>query len=121
MSTALDANRLTDLFQGDAAPAAFLGNCGEIRIPFVVLAEIKAGFYGGARQTKNEALLARPMALKTVSILFAERETTEQYARLFVQSLFAQSLFAKASRPARRSRTTTCGSRRRRSNTIRLR
>jgi predicted nucleic acid-binding protein len=85
MRIALDTNRLTDLFQGDAALAAFLGACDEVWIPFVVLAEMKAGFYGGARQAHNEALLANLLARETVSILFAGRETTEQYARLFVQ------------------------------------
>lgn len=46
---------------------------------------MKAGFYGGTRQGHNEALLANLLARETVAILFASRETTEQYARLFVQ------------------------------------
>jgi tRNA(fMet)-specific endonuclease VapC len=85
MRIALDTNRLTDLFQGDAGLAGFLGTCDEVWIPFVVLAEMKAGFCGGARQAHNEALLANLLARETVTILFAGRETTEQYARLFVQ------------------------------------
>jgi tRNA(fMet)-specific endonuclease VapC len=84
MKIALDTNRLTDLFQGDASLAAFLGMCDEVWIPFVVLAEMKAGFYGGTRQNQNEALLANLLARETVNILYAGRETTEQYARLFV-------------------------------------
>ena len=84
MRIALDTNRLTDLFQGDANLAAFLGTCEEIWIPFVVLAEMKAGFYGGTRQTRNAALLANLLERETVGILCAGRETTEQYARLFV-------------------------------------
>jgi tRNA(fMet)-specific endonuclease VapC len=59
--------------------------CDEVCIPFVVLAEMKAVFYGGAHQAPNEALLANLLARETVTILFASRETTEQYARLFVQ------------------------------------
>jgi len=86
---AVDTNRLTGVFQGDTASAAFLGTRDEVRIPFVVPAEMKAGFYGGTRQGQNEALFARLMALETVSILLAERETTEQYARLFVQLMRA--------------------------------
>lgn len=85
LRVALDTNRLTDLFQGDAALAAFLGTCDEVWIPFVVLAEMKAGFYGGTRQAHNEALLANLLARETVAILFAGRETTEHYARIFVQ------------------------------------
>jgi predicted nucleic acid-binding protein len=85
MRIALDTNRLTDLFQGDAALARFLGTCDEVWIPFVVLGEMKAGFYGGTRQAENEALLVGLLARETVAILYAGRETAEQYARLFVQ------------------------------------
>src|SRR5664279_112331 len=85
MRIALDTNRLTDLFRGDAALAEFLGTCDEVWIPFVVLAEMKAGLYGGSRQPRNEALLGHFLARETVAILFVSRETTEQYARLFVQ------------------------------------
>lgn len=82
---ALDTNRLTDLFQGDAVLAALPGTCDEVWIPFAVLAEMKAGFYGGTKRAHNEALLASLLERETVSILLAGRETTEQYARLFVQ------------------------------------
>ena len=85
MRAALDTNRLTDLFKGDAELAMFLGTCDEVLIPFVVLAEMKAGFYGGTRQMQNETLLASLLARETVTVLFSDRETVEQYARLFVQ------------------------------------
>jgi tRNA(fMet)-specific endonuclease VapC len=82
---ALDTNRLTDLFQGDQALAQFLGTCDELWIPLVVLAEIKAGFYGGVQQHRNEILLQRLLAKATVGVLLPSRETAEHYARLFVQ------------------------------------
>jgi predicted nucleic acid-binding protein len=82
---ALDTNRLTDLFRGDAQLAAYLGGCDEVWIPFVVLAEMKAGFEGGTRSIQNGALLASLLCRATVAVLYAGRETTEQYARLFVQ------------------------------------
>lgn len=85
MRVALDTNRLTDLFQGDADLAGILGGCQEVWIPFVVLAEMKAGFLGGTRHVQNEALLSNLLSRETVAILYASRETTEQYARLFVQ------------------------------------
>ena len=85
MRVALDTNRLTDLFQGDAALAEWLGTCEEVRIPLVVLAEIKAGFYGGAQQHRNEILLRRLLAKTAVGVLLPSRETAEHYARLFVQ------------------------------------
>jgi len=82
---ALDTNRLTDLFQGDAELADRLGECDEVWLPLVVLAEIKAGFYGGAQQHRNEKLLQTFLAKPTVGVLLPERETAEHYARLFVQ------------------------------------
>ena len=85
MRIALDTSRLTDLFQGDANLASFLGGCDEVWIPFVVLAEMKAGFLGGTRQIQNAALLSNLLNRETVAVLYADRETTEQYARLFVQ------------------------------------
>ncbi len=43
-----------------------------------------SGRYGN-RLTQNETLLTKLMSRETVDILDAGRETTEQYARLFVQ------------------------------------
>jgi tRNA(fMet)-specific endonuclease VapC len=82
---ALDTNRLTDLFKGDSALADWLGDCEEVWIPLVVLAEIKAGFYGGDRHDRNDLLLRELLAKATVGILLPSRETAEHYARLFVQ------------------------------------
>jgi tRNA(fMet)-specific endonuclease VapC len=82
---ALDTNRLTDLFQGDAELADRLGECDEVWIPLIVLAEMKAGFLGGSQQHRNETLLQTFLGKPTVGILRPARETAEQYARLFVQ------------------------------------
>jgi tRNA(fMet)-specific endonuclease VapC len=62
-----------------------LAVCDEVWIPLMVLGEIKAGFYGGTQQHRNEILLRRLLAKPTVGVLFPGRETAEQYARLFVQ------------------------------------
>ena len=85
MRIALDTNRLTDLFQGDAGLADQLAYCDEVWIPLVVLAEIKAGFYGGTQRSRNEALLQALLATATVGVLMPARETAEHYARVFVQ------------------------------------
>jgi tRNA(fMet)-specific endonuclease VapC len=82
---ALDTNRLTDLFRGDSALADHLGEYEEVWIPLVVLAEIKAGFYGGSQQHRNAAQLNHLFAKPTVDLLLPGRETAEHYARLFVQ------------------------------------
>ncbi len=82
---ALDTNRLTDLFQGDSELADRLGECDEVWLPLMVLAEIKAGFYGGSQQHRNERLLQSFLSKPTVGIMLPARETAEHYARLFVQ------------------------------------
>lgn len=82
---AVDTNRLTDLFRGDAALAAWLGSCDEVWVPLPVLAEIKAGFVGGSRRHANEAVLQQFLTKPTVQILLPARETAEHYARLYVQ------------------------------------
>ena len=85
LRVALDTNRLSDLFQGDAGLADRLGTCDEVWIPLMVLGEIKAGFYGGSQQHRNEILLRELLAKPTVEVLLPSRETAEHYARLFVQ------------------------------------
>lgn len=82
---ALDTNRLSDLFLGDAELSEQLESCDEVWVPLIVLAEIKAGFYGGSRQVRNEAALKRFLTTATVRILIPARETADHYARLFVQ------------------------------------
>ena len=82
---ALDTNRITDLFRGDAELAERLGTSEEIWIPLIVLGEIKAGFQGGTQRRRNEVLLNRLLAKPTVDVLLPTRETAEHYARLFVQ------------------------------------
>ena len=85
MRVAPDTNRLTGLFQGDSVPAEQLGLCQEVWLPLVVLAEIKAGFYGGSQQhlNKNPAPTSTRQADRWV--LLPDHETAEHYARLFVQ------------------------------------
>lgn len=85
MRVALDTDRLTDLLRGDTELAERLAACEQVWVPLIVLAEIMAGFHGGAQPHRNEALLRRFLAKSTVGILPPGRETAEQYARLFVQ------------------------------------
>jgi predicted nucleic acid-binding protein len=82
---ALDTNRVTDLFRGDAQLAEQLALCDEVWIPLTVLGEIKAGFYGGTQQRHNEVLLNGLLVKATVGVLLPGQETAEHYARLFVQ------------------------------------
>jgi tRNA(fMet)-specific endonuclease VapC len=85
MRVALDTNRLSDLFRGDATLAETLGHCDEVWIPLIVLAEMKAGFHAGTQRSQNEAILRQFLGKPTVDVLLPARETAEHYARLYVQ------------------------------------
>lgn len=82
---AIDTNRLTDLFRGDQALAEWLDTCDETWIPLTVLGEIKAGFLGGTKVARNEALLRQFLAEPTAGVLLPTRETADAYARLHAQ------------------------------------
>jgi predicted nucleic acid-binding protein len=62
-----------------------LEQASEVWLPFVALAEIKAGFLGGGRSSGNEALLNAFLRLPAVAVLYADGETADVYARLFLQ------------------------------------
>ena len=85
MRVALDTNRLTDLFQGDAELADRLSECDEVWIPLIVLAEIKAGFTAARSNTATKSFCGAFLAKPTVGVLLPARETAEHYAHLFVQ------------------------------------
>ena len=85
MRVAVDTNRLTDLFRGDVDLAEWLGCCEEVWVPLPVLAELKAGFASGSRRLENEAVLQEFLAKPTVQVLAPNRETADQYARIYVQ------------------------------------
>lgn len=82
---AIDTNRLTDLFRGDAKLGEEIGACEQVWLPVIVLGEIRAGFLGGSHHGRNEGLLRQFLAKPTVGVLLPDRETADHYARLFVQ------------------------------------
>jgi predicted nucleic acid-binding protein len=85
MRALLDTNRLTDALRGEPATIKTLEHAAEAWLPFVALAEIRAGFLCGKRPQENEALLHAFLRLPGVGILYPDRETTDVYARLFAQ------------------------------------
>jgi len=85
MRMLVDTNRLTDALRGDKVIVEILENAAEVWLPFVALGEIKAGVLAGRRPKENEALLYAFLRLPGVGVLYADRETTEVYARLFLQ------------------------------------
>jgi tRNA(fMet)-specific endonuclease VapC len=80
----LDTNRLTDVLRGESDVTAVVERASIIVIPFIALAEIRAGLLLGRGRRENEPALSRFLALPGVDVVFADHETTEVYARLFV-------------------------------------
>jgi tRNA(fMet)-specific endonuclease VapC len=81
----LDSNRYTDFARGESTAVDCLQRATRVYVPFVVLAELRAGFLCGSRSQRNEANLTRFLATPRVDALYADDETTHHYARLFRQ------------------------------------
>ena len=85
MKLALDSNRYADVCRGDERVRSVLETASRILVPFVVLAELRAGFALGGRGRENERFLQRFLAKPGVEILYATDGTTRAYAALFRQ------------------------------------
>jgi tRNA(fMet)-specific endonuclease VapC len=85
LRVALDTNRYVDLAGGDAAVQRLLEHAEEILLPFVVLAELRAGFAVGTRGRENERVLQRFLRKPNVSVVYPTDGTTRAYAALYRQ------------------------------------
>ena len=85
MRLALDTNRYRDLVDGDSSVVAVLESADAIYVPFVVLAELRAGFVAGKKGRENERVLQRFLAKAGVEVLFPSEATTHVYAMLYGQ------------------------------------
>jgi len=85
MRLAIDTNRYVDFARGREDAVGVLRRAERIFLPFVVLAELRAGFLCGSRSAENERNLTRFLNSSRVSVLFPDESTTLAYARLFRQ------------------------------------
>ena len=85
MRVALDTNRYVDLCKGVPETADILATADEILIPFVVVAELRAGFVLGKRGADNERVLRLFLLKPGVRVLYADDQTTHHYAGVFRQ------------------------------------
>ena len=85
MRLALDTNRYVDLCKGVEETARLVSTAAVVLLPFVVLAELRAGFALGKRAAENERVLRRFLLKGGVSVLYADDQTTHQYAAAFRQ------------------------------------
>jgi tRNA(fMet)-specific endonuclease VapC len=82
---ALDTNRYSDLCRDETEVVALVEHAESVFLPFVVLAELRAGFSIGKRGTENERVLRRFLMKPGVALLFADDQTTHQYAAVYRQ------------------------------------
>ncbi len=82
---AVDINRYRDFCMGVPQAVERLQTAEHIFLPFVVLAELRAGFLCGTQARQNESVLNRFLNRPRVSVLYPSEATTHQYAQLFFQ------------------------------------
>ena len=85
MKVALDTNRYVDLCKAVAPTVELLASADAVFIPFVVIAELRAGFAVGRRSSENERILRRLLAKDSVRVLFPDDRTTQHYAAVYRQ------------------------------------
>jgi tRNA(fMet)-specific endonuclease VapC len=85
MRLALDTNRYTDLCRGVGNVVTLVERAEAVFLPFVVLAELRAGFSVGTRGADNERILRRFLMKPETGVLFADGQTIAHYAALFRQ------------------------------------
>ncbi len=62
MNVALDTNAYTDFMRGDDSRVSVVRHARSIRLPLIVLGELRAGFAAGNRESSNAANLQRFLA-----------------------------------------------------------
>jgi tRNA(fMet)-specific endonuclease VapC len=85
MKLALDTNAYSAAARGEPRSVALVQAASHVYLPFVVLAELRAGFAAGTLGRRNEALLARFLSSPRVSVVYADEQTTHHYANVFAQ------------------------------------
>ena len=85
MKLALDTNAYTAFCKGDAILKKIIEEAETVIFPLPVLAELRAGFACGNRQSKNEKNLELFLNVPRVTICSPNEATTFLYAQLFRQ------------------------------------
>ena len=85
MRIALDTNRYIDLCRGVVETVRLVSTAESVFLPFVVLAELRAGFALGKRTADNEKVLRRFLLKDGVAVLYPDDQTTHHYASAYRQ------------------------------------
>lgn len=85
MRVVLDTNRYVDFCRNEPDALAIVQRASTLLLPFVVIAELHAGFQYGAKRGKNEEVLRLFMSSSRVKRLYPDETTINLYAGLYVQ------------------------------------
>jgi tRNA(fMet)-specific endonuclease VapC len=77
---ALDTNRYVDLCKGVDGTVRLVATAEGVFLPFVVVAELRAGFAVGKRAVENERVLRRFLLKEGVAVLYPDDQTTHHFA-----------------------------------------
>jgi tRNA(fMet)-specific endonuclease VapC len=81
----IDTNRYRDFCEGVPEVVARFRQFDRIYVPFVVLAELRAGFACGSRARENEGVFNRFLNRYRIHLLFPDEQTAFHYAGLLRQ------------------------------------
>ena len=85
MKIIVDTNRYRDFCAGVAEAVECFQTAEQISIPFVTIAELRAGFLAGTAGKRNAQVLSTFLTRARVQILWPDEQTTHQYARIRLQ------------------------------------
>ncbi|HTW95612.1 MAG TPA: type II toxin-antitoxin system VapC family toxin [Tepidisphaeraceae bacterium] len=85
MNLLLATHRYSDFVRGEPSAVQAIQSAAKIFIPFIVLGELRAGFLHGNRARENESTLTRILQRPSVSVLYADGDTTHHYALIYQQ------------------------------------
>ena len=85
MRILLDTNRYRDFCYGVPEAVERMRIAELVCIPFVTIAELRAGFLAGTASGPNERILSLFLNRARVRVLWPDEQTTHHYARIFLQ------------------------------------
>jgi tRNA(fMet)-specific endonuclease VapC len=81
----IDTNTYSALTDGNAHITSLLSSVDRLIFPFIVIAELLAGFRNGSREKRNREQLFQLLASNTSDIIYADMQTSEHYASIFAK------------------------------------
>jgi predicted nucleic acid-binding protein len=85
VNLAIDTNAYTAMAAGDQSMTVVIEGADIVYVPFVVLAELRAGFRAGSRGRRNEQVLQQFLSLPDVNELYPDAQTTRVFADVYSQ------------------------------------